>query len=174
VIRAHTGICGGYYTDSLVNSHTYLFKGYSIHGPNDVVVGYRWTFGDGTTATGQQVQHSYALPGIYRVCLVVNTQNGCEAKICDNVRVAGTTQTSLVITPNPVVNIAHALFHSSFNETVTINIVNSMGIIVRTYTRSAVVGPNNWDFDLSSLNAGVYSMVVISPNQFASTVFFKL
>jgi PKD repeat protein len=174
VIRAHTGICGGYYTDSLVNSHTYLFKGYSIHGPNDVVVGYRWTFGDGTTAIGQQVQHSYALPGIYRVCLVVNTQNGCEAKICDNVRVAGTTQTSLVITPNPVVNIAHALFHSSFNETVTINIVNSMGIIVRTYTRNAVVGPNNWDFDLSSLSTGVYSMVVISPNQFASTVFFKL
>jgi PKD repeat protein len=174
VIRSHNGICGGYYTDSLINAHTYLFKGYSIHGPNDVVVGYHWTFGDGTTGTGQQVQHSYALPGIYRVCLFVNTQEGCEAKICDNVRVAGTTQTTLTISPNPVVNIAHALFNSSFNETVTINIVNSTGLIVRTFTRNAVVGPNNWDFDLSNLNTGVYSMVVISPNQFASAVFFKL
>jgi PKD repeat protein len=173
-VRTHTGICGGYYTDSLINAHTWLFKGYSIHGPNDVVVGYHWTFGDGTTAVGQQVQHSYAAPGIYRVCLTVNTQEGCEAHICDNIRVAGTTNTSLVVSPNPVVNVAHALFQSSFNEQVTVNIVNSMGIIVRTYTRNAVVGPNNWDFDLSSLSTGVYSMVVISPNQFASTVFFKL
>jgi PKD repeat protein len=173
-IEAHTGICGGYYTDSMINQHTYAFKGFSIHRPNDVVVGYRWTFGDGTSGIGQQVIHSYAQPGIYRVCLVVNTQEGCEAKICDNVRVAGTTQTTLTVSPNPVVNVVHALFHSSFNENVTINIVNSMGLVVRTYTRNAVVGPNAWDFDLSSLSTGVYSMVVISPNQFASAIFFKL
>jgi len=173
-IQIQNGICGGYYTDSLINMHTYSFKGFSIHRPNDVVVGYHWTFGDGTSGIGQQVVHSYAQPGIYRVCLVVNTQEGCEARICDNVRVAGTTQTTLTLTPNPVVNVVHALFHSSFNENVTINIVNSMGLVVRTYTRNAVVGPNNWDFDLSTLGTGVYSMVVISPNQFASAIFFKL
>jgi PKD repeat protein len=173
-IEGRVGICGGYYTDSLINQHTYSFKGFSIHRPNDQVVGYRWTFGDGTTGIGQQVTHSYAAPGIYRVCLVVNTQQGCEAKICDNVRVAGTVQATLTVSPNPVVNVVHALFHSAFNENVTINVVNANGIVVRTYTRNAVVGPNNWDFDLSSLSTGVYSMVVISPNQFASAIFFKL
>jgi len=173
-IQVHNGICGGYYTDSMINMHTYSFKGFSIHRPNDVVVSYRWTFGDGTSAVGQQVIHSYAQPGLYRVCLVVNTQEGCEAKICDNVRVAGTTQTTLTVSPNPVVNVIHALFYSSFNENVTINIVNSMGLVVRTYTRNAVIGPNGWDFDLSTLSTGVYSMVVISPNQFASAIFFKL
>lgn len=174
VIRIENGVCGGYYTDSMINQHTYSFKGFSIHRPNDVVVAYHWTFGDGTSGVGQQVTHTYAAPGIYRVCLVVNTQEGCEARICDNVRVAGTVQSTLQITPNPVANVAHVVFYSQFNETVTINIVNSFGLIVRTYTRPAVVGPNNWDLDLSTLGTGVYSMIVISPNQFASAIFFKL
>jgi len=173
VIRSLTDICGGYYTDSLINPHTYLFKGFSIHNPNDAVVSYRWTFGDGTTGTGQQITHTYNAPGIYRVCLLINTEHGCETRICNDVRIAGATQSILQLSPNPVVNILHVLFYSAYTETVTIRIINSNGVVVRTYTRNAVVGPNSWDLDESGLLAGVYSLVVQSPGQFASGVFLK-
>jgi hypothetical protein len=172
-IHSLSGICGGYMRDSLINLHTYAFRGQSIHNPNDEAISYRWTYGDGTMGIGQQVVHSYAQPGIYRVCLLINTREGCEARICSNARVGGVTEATLVLTPNPVHTILHALFLSTHNETVTIHIINSAGVVVRTYTRPAVVGPNNWDFDLSSLLPGVYSFVVQSPNQFASRIFLK-
>ncbi|HEV8286507.1 MAG TPA: PKD domain-containing protein [Chitinophagaceae bacterium] len=172
-IRSFTDMCGGYYTDSLIDSHTYLFKGFSIHKPDDKVVGYRWTFGDGSSGVGEKITHAYNVAGVYRVCLFINTEKGCETKICNDVRVAGTTQSTLQLTPNPVINVLHALFYSTHNESVKIKIINSNGVVVREYTRTAVVGANGWEFDLSGLVSGVYSFVVQSPNQFAAGIFFK-
>ena len=37
---------------------------------------YSWDFGDGTTATGSSVNHSYLLPGAYTVTLTVKDANG--------------------------------------------------------------------------------------------------
>jgi len=173
-IRVFTDLCGGYFTDSLVNSHTYSFKGFSIHKPGDAVLSYRWTFGDGSSGNGQQVNHTYNVPGVYRVCLLINTEKGCETRICNDVRIAGTTQSTLQLSPNPVVNVLHALFYSTHNETVTIKIINSNGAVIRSFTRTAVAGSNAWDFDTGGLLPGVYSFVVQSPNQFASAIFFKL
>jgi hypothetical protein len=105
---------------------------------------------------------------------LINTQNGCETKICNNVRVAGTTGSILQLSPNPVINVLHALFYSTHNEVVTIKIINANGVVVRTYTRTAVIGPNNWDFpDVATLTPGVYSFVLYSSNQFASAIFYK-
>jgi hypothetical protein len=173
-IRIFTDLCGGYYTDSLINPHTYTFKGFSIHKPDDAVVSYRWTFGDGSSGNGQQVTHSYNVAGVYRVCLLINTEKGCETRICNNVRIAGTTQSTLQLSPNPVINVLHALFYSTRNETVSIKILNSNGAVVRNFTRTAVAGANTWDFDTGGLSPGVYSFVVQSPNQFASGIFFKI
>ena len=38
----------------------------------DQIVSWRWTFGDGTSATGQNVKHEYAQGGSYEVCLYIN------------------------------------------------------------------------------------------------------
>ena len=38
---------------------------------------FEWTFGDGTTATGQTVSNNFTTPGIYNVDLVVTDVNGC-------------------------------------------------------------------------------------------------
>jgi PKD repeat protein len=81
VIRSVSGICGGYMTDSLTDAHTYAFHGVSIHNPNDEAISFRWTFGDGSSGTGASVVHSYNAPGIYRVCLLINTRSGCETRI---------------------------------------------------------------------------------------------
>jgi len=172
-IRSVTGICGGYYTDSLIEPRTYLFKGFSIHKPDDAVVSYRWSFGDGALGIGQQVTHTYNVAGVYRVCLVINTEKGCETKICNDVRVAGPAQSTLQLSPNPVINVLRAVFYSTHNETVKIKIINASGIVVREYTRPAIIGSNTWEFTLSDLMPGAYSLVVQSANQFASAIFFK-
>jgi len=172
-IRAFTDLCGGYYTDSLISANTYSFRGFSIHKPNDAVLGYTWTFGDGSSGSGQTVTHTYNAAGVYRVCLFIKTQYGCETKICNDVRVAGEHETRLQLSPNPVINTLHAVFYSTHNETVKIKIINASGAVVKEYTRDAVVGSNTWEFDLSGLISGAYSFVVQSPNQFVSGIFFK-
>jgi hypothetical protein len=172
-VRSFTDLCGGYYTDSLIDSRTYIFKAFSIHKPNDAVVGYRWSFGDGSSAIGEKVDHTYHEPGVYRVCLLINTEKGCETKICSNVRVVGSTQSRLQLSPNPVINILHALFYSTRNENVKIKIINSTGVVVKEYSQLAVTGLNTWEFDVAGLLTGIYSFVVQSPNQFASDIFFK-
>lgn len=173
VIRHPNDLCGGYMTDSLIAPRTFKFKGFAIHRSNDPVVSYHWTFGDGTAANAPEVVHTYNNGGEYRVCLTILTQSGCETKICNTVRVIGNNQTGLVLSPNPVINILHALFFSTHNEPVTIKITNPTGVVIRTYAKNAVIGANNWDFDLANLPPGPYLFSVQSPNQLASALFLK-
>jgi PKD repeat protein len=173
VIRGNNSICGGYMIDSLTGPRTYKFKGFSINSPNDQVISYRWTFGDGTTALGREVSHTYTYAGDFEVCLTIKTALGCETRICRKVRVPGNNQPALQLSPNPAINVLHALFFSTHTETVIIKLVNSNGVVIRTVTRSAMVGSNNWDFDVANLLPGVYSLVVQSPNQLASALFLK-
>jgi PKD repeat protein len=174
VIRSYNNICGGYMTDSLTAPRTFSFRGHSIHNPNDQPLSFRWTFGDGTTAVGREVSHTYQRAGEFDVCLYIKTALGCETRICKKVRVPGNNQPALVITPNPVHNILHALFFSTYTEPVTIKLVNQNGVVIRTITRNAVIGPNNWDFDVANLTPGVYSLVIQSANQQASAIFIKV
>lgn len=44
-----------------------------------------WTFGDGATATGFSVQHTFAGEGYYDVCLTVTDAWGCTAQQCQKV-----------------------------------------------------------------------------------------
>jgi len=172
-IRTSASICGGYMLDSLIAPRSYKFKGFSIHDPNDVVTGYHWTFGDGTTASGQEVTHTYANASAYRVCLVINTQSGCETKICNTLPLPGTTISVLHLSPNPVINMLHVEFYSTHTEQITVKIQNSTGVVVRSYIRNVTAGLNNWDIDLSNLVAGIYSLTIQSPNQMASGIFIK-
>jgi len=173
VIRPTTNVCGGFMTDSLLSPRTFKFKAFAIHNPDDPVVSYRWTFGDGSAAAGREVTHQYHAPGTYDVCLTIKTQRGCETKICKALHVPGNAQAALQITPNPVVNTMHVLFYSTHSEQVTIKVVNSNGVVVRSWTRNATQGANNWDFDVSTLGAGAYTLYVQSANQLASQLFIK-
>jgi len=61
-----------YYTDSTATAYT--FEGWSFGGNPET---WTWDFGDGTTATGQIVNHTFANPNeIYTVCL---TTTGTES-----------------------------------------------------------------------------------------------
>ena len=173
VIRSSSNVCGGFMIDSLVGPRTFKFKGFSINRPNDEVIGYYWTFGDGITATGREVTHTYQHGGNYEVCMYIRTRLGCETRVCHKVRVPGNNEPALNLSPNPVINTLHAAFFSTHTEQVNIKILNSNAVQVRNYVRNATVGPNNWDFDLSNLLPGIYSFIVQSPNQQASAIFIK-
>lgn len=173
IIRPVTNVCGGFMTDSITSPRTFKFKGFAIHNPNDPVIGYRWSFGDGTGATGKEVTHTYQHAGTYEVCLTIKTQRGCETRVCKKLTVPGNAQPALQLTPNPVNLELHVLFYSTHTEPVNIKIVNSSGVVVRNFVRNATEGANTWNFDASGLLAGVYTFIVYSPNQLSSGIFIK-
>lgn len=47
-----------------------------------------WTFGDGASATGAHVQHTFPNEGYYQVCLTVTDAFGCSVQECKNVWVS--------------------------------------------------------------------------------------
>ncbi len=71
-----------------------------------------WGFGDGQTSFVQHPAHTYAVPGIYNVCLIAgNTSTGCFAPVFCQAIGAGVSSvgappavTSLTVFPNPVNN----------------------------------------------------------------------
>jgi hypothetical protein len=173
VIRNPSNVCGGFMVDSLIAPRSFKFKGFSINNPNDEVISYRWTFGDGTSAFGREVTHTYNQGGVFEVCLYIRTRLGCETRICKPIRVPGNNQPALHLAPNPVINVMQVSFLSTHNEQVTIRILNGTGTAVRIYTRNVNTGPNNWNHDLATLIPGVYTYVIQSPNQSASAIFIK-
>jgi gliding motility-associated-like protein len=60
---------------NLCDSGTVNFSGLSAS--NDVLTGWQWNFGDGTTASVQNPSHNYTVPGTYTVSLVNTSQFGC-------------------------------------------------------------------------------------------------
>jgi hypothetical protein len=56
--------------------HSLTFDAAATLGPKPAGTTYVWTFGDGTTATGKTVTHSYADGGVYDVKLTVKLPSG--------------------------------------------------------------------------------------------------
>lgn len=50
----------------------------SLSSSYDKITSYQWTFGDGASASGRIVNHTYAQPGTYRVELTVVNDNGTD------------------------------------------------------------------------------------------------
>lgn len=174
IAKPNTNICGGYMTDSLLSGTSIFFKGFGINNPNDHVISWRWAFGDGSVGDGKEIKHEFAKGGTYTVCLFIKTDFGCETKICKTITVSSTNvEVQLQLSPNPVINTLHTIFRSGLQEDVTIRIYSASGVLLKTYTRNAIAGVNTWTFDVSSLPAGLYSVIIQSSHQLATAIFFK-
>jgi PKD repeat protein len=57
------------------------FDGRTSLDPDGNIISYRWSFGDGGTAIGDQVAHIFASPGTYVVTLTVSDDEGQEHSI---------------------------------------------------------------------------------------------
>lgn len=64
---------------SQLSSSGFFFDNCSTPALNSTFV---WLFGDGTTTTELAPIHTFAEPGVYTVCLVVNWPNGCVSEDC--------------------------------------------------------------------------------------------
>jgi hypothetical protein len=168
-----TPTCTAAVTSAYLGSNTFVFHG--LISPATTATGgtYNWNFGDGSTATGIEVKHTYSATGTYQVCVEAKTSAGCVSKVCKSIVVENSVAPRLTLSPNPVSSTLHVNFLSTKGESVIVRIINSNGVIVRTYTKAAVAGSNTWEFDLGSLPIGVYSMVIQSSSQFATSIFFK-
>jgi DNA/RNA endonuclease G (NUC1) len=63
-------------------------SGAASFDPNGTVVSYAWNFGDGTSASGQLVNHIYTQDGAYTVTLVVTDNDGVTDEITTTATVA--------------------------------------------------------------------------------------
>jgi PKD repeat protein len=76
--------CDNYFEAVTNDGNTYLFTGHLLNGGD---ADYFWDFGDGTTASGQQVSHTFQTGWgvIYNVCLTtisVNPADSCMGVSC--------------------------------------------------------------------------------------------
>jgi len=70
------------------------FSGATSTDPDGTVIGWAWTFGDGTSAVGSSVQKTYSTPGTYTARLTVTDDDGA------------TSETSLTVEVLPAPEIA--------------------------------------------------------------------
>jgi len=57
------------------------FNASSSYDSDGSIVSYSWNFGDGTSATGIALQHTYTIPGNYSISLTVKDNNNAQSMI---------------------------------------------------------------------------------------------
>jgi len=73
-------------TCSSTTQGTYTFSGSIPNPPNGyTITSWAWDFGDGQTASGQTVTHTYGAEGTYEVCLTTIDQCGCQRQTCQTI-----------------------------------------------------------------------------------------
>lgn len=104
---------------------------------------WNWDLGDLTNSTDQNVNHTYPIPGIYSVCLQVETPTGCVDSLCQDITVAPAT----VVPPNIItanedgVNDLLAFKYLEFYPNNNLIILNRWGNLV--FEKSGYT--NDWD-----------------------------
>ncbi len=63
------------------------FSGINRSHVENNVTAWSWNFGDGTTATSQEVTHQYSIPGTYTITLEVQSINGCSNRITKEITI---------------------------------------------------------------------------------------
>lgn len=85
--------CKAYFRDSLTANGVKFMSQASAAPAGDSIVSRTWRFGDSTQPmTGNRVDptHNYTKPGVYNVCLTIQTRKGCESSYCTTVTIRDT------------------------------------------------------------------------------------
>jgi len=125
------------------------------------IIGYNWTFGDGTTSNATLPSHAYSNATTYIVSLEVTNTYGCTATdqvTVDLTEYIGLTEIeeAIVVYPNPARNEVNILNDSS-KGMVKVQIINALGQAVLTHI--PVDNDKKFSLDTSNLTTGVYTII---------------
>ncbi len=142
---------------------------------------YLWDFGDGTTSTLAYPSHSYAVTGVYNICLTVtDTVSLCTNVYCDSagvfkmmtgmssVTILGTTvgmeekktELEFTVAPNPLTESSTITVFSKENKTLQYSIINLVGQTITNQNLIVSEGKNSFTLNTASLSSGVYFLSV--------------
>ncbi len=131
-----------------------------------------WDLGDGTTATTQNVNHTYFLAGVYDVTLYVYNENSCRDTITQQVEVFELPICDFTISPNDTSCVGEVV---AFNGSGTPDIVNwdwdfgDGNTSAGQFATNTYLLPNTYDVRLIVTNANgcqdtmTYQRVVVQP-----------
>lgn len=134
---------------------TLNFDGSESFSTEGTVTNYTWDFGDGSTGSGQLVQHAFDKIGTFNVKLIVTDDKGLSGRL---------TKTVTVYTKDPIVRFYYSPDRSKSNEVITFNASPSFdpgGSIIK-YT---------WDFGDGSKGKGsIVEHVYASAGKYQATL----
>ncbi|UCF09905.1 MAG: PKD domain-containing protein, partial [Candidatus Bipolaricaulota bacterium] len=96
---------------------TVTFDGSASSDADGYPVNWQWSFGDGQSASGVQVTHTYAAAGTYSVTLVVHDDDGATDAETQQIAVAAPALPDLVVT-----NIATSPQQPTIGDTITFQV----------------------------------------------------
>ena len=134
------------------------FTSTSTTGGGAAITNYAWDFGDGYSGSGTSVSHSYALPGVYSVTLVVTNANGAaDAEVKPNY---------ITILPSPTASFSVSGLGCSVPLTVSFTNTGSSGAgysyswnFGNSQTSTAASPPSQ-----TYSSAGTYDVTLITTN----------
>jgi PKD repeat protein len=75
------------FTNNVCKDAPVTFNQGATPSPGTFLTAYEWSFGDGDTAIGSFVSHSYESAAVYIACLTTYGSNGCSSTICKPVTI---------------------------------------------------------------------------------------
>ena len=164
---------------------TVSFDGSQSSDPDGTIVQYDWNFGDGSTATGPTVQHTYTGTATYTVSLMVTDDKGGTATATKDI-----FSNTAPIEDNLVIEVGEVsinnewvkvLFENSFNQPIVIagpptaNDKEQVLIRIRNIDKEGFeVRLQEWDYLDNVHTSETFSYVVIEKGRYTLTNGVKL
>ena len=126
---------------------------------------YLWDFGDGTTSTEANPEHTYATPGDYTVSLTVtNVCTSVEKSETFNLTIVGTQELAEVsdirILPNPTSGDFRVELYSLLTTDIQLQLIDAGGRLVKSVPAITTPGTTTVPFTGLDLPKGIYQLKV--------------
>lgn len=153
--------------DSLNQGSNLIYFANNIAIPTST---YEWNFGDGNTASGPYVTHSFSTVGIYDVCSYISDSVlGCTDTVCKRVEIMSgggmrillgfDNQKSISIKslyPNPANNKAYINLNTLKPSVAKVRILSLDGRVVEQFNTSIELGYNTIELNIAGFSSGMY------------------